>query len=346
MSQLKNEALANDLLLRVFRKEPVSRVPVWMMRQAGRTDPEYLALRQSDGRPLEELFADVEQSVRVSLLPQRLGVDAIIMFQDILTPLTPMGMPFRFCPGPTAEAIRTVAQVRGLRVPDPEVDFQHVGAILRGIHQELNGALPVLGFAGAPVTLAFFLIAGGSPHRQRERVIAVFEEHPQLVEDLLEKLTEMTIDYLNYQLEQGAQVVQLFESFADELSPEQYQRWALPTQQKVFAGLKPGTNSLLFAKECPHLDWMAQSGAAGLSVGTCINLEEAREHYPQLIFQGNVDNHLLREGSLADITQAIQACLGAMKGQNHVLNLSHGLLADTPFEKVQHFVSVAKKLQR
>ena len=188
MAQIDNTQ-KNDLLLRVFRGEPVSRVPVWMMRQAGRTDPEYIALREADGRPLEELFGDVAQSIRVSLLPKRLGVDAIIMFQDILTPLAPMGAPFIFRPGPISEPIQTLEQVHQLRLPDPATELSHVGAILQGIHEELRGELPVLGFAGAPVTLAFFLLAGGSPHRQQKKILEIFEGHPKLVEPLLEKLT-------------------------------------------------------------------------------------------------------------------------------------------------------------
>jgi uroporphyrinogen decarboxylase len=344
MAQI-NDTPKNDLLLRVFCGETVPRVPVWMMRQAGRTDPDYIALREADGRPLEELFGDVEQSIRVSLLPKRLGVDAIIMFQDILTPLTPMGAPFIFRPGPISGPIHNLEQVHQLRLPDPETDLSHVGAVLQGIHEKLQGELPVLGFAGAPVTLAFFLLAGGSPHRQQKKVLEIFDNRPKLVEPLLKKLTHMTIDYLNYQLAQGAQVVQLFESFADELSPELYERWALPTQQQVFAGLTKGANSLLFAKECPHLDWMAQSGAKGLSVGSCVDLREAQERYPDLIWQGNVSNRLIRDGSLAAITQATQDCLTATSGHRHILNLSHGLLADTPFAKVQHFLDTAHALQ-
>jgi uroporphyrinogen decarboxylase len=337
---------SNDLLLRVFRGETVARVPVWMMRQAGRTDPAYRALRQADGRPLEELFADAEQSIRVSLLPKRLGVDAIIMFQDILTPLSPMGAPFQFQPGPTLpEPIRTLAQVEALRLPDPLKDLSHVGDVLRGIHHELNGELPVLGFAGAPVTLAFFMIAGGSPHKQRDEVLRFFMEQPKVAEALLDKLTQMTIDYLNYQLAEGAQAVQLFESFADELAPELYERWALPTQQRVFAGLPSEANTLLFAKECHYLDWMAQSGAKGLSVGTCVDLREAKAQHPNLIWQGNVNNRLLIDGTPEEITHATQQCLESTGGQNHILNLSHGLLAETPFENVKHFVAAAKALQ-
>ena len=128
MAQIDNTQ-KNDLLLCVLCGEPV-RVPVWMMRQAGRTDPEYIALRKADGRPLEELFGDVA-SIRVSLLPKRLGVDAIIMFQDILTSLAPMGVPFIFRPGPISEPIQTLEQVHHLRLPDPATDLSHVGAIYK-----------------------------------------------------------------------------------------------------------------------------------------------------------------------------------------------------------------------
>jgi len=157
----------NDRLIRVLNYLPVDRIPVWMMRQAGRTDPEYNQLRKSDGRALEELFADPEIAIKISLLPKRLGVDAIIMFQDILTPLTPMGAGFHFAPGPVLEKpVRTMAQVKALRLPEPETELRTVAQILSGLKEELAGELPVLGFAGSPMSLALFLIAGCSPNRK------------------------------------------------------------------------------------------------------------------------------------------------------------------------------------
>ena len=166
--------LKNDRLLRVLNHLPVDRVPVWLMRQAGRTDPEYCQLRKNDGRALEELFEDPEIAIKISLLPKRLGVDAIIMFQDILTPLTPLGADFRFAPGPVLEKpVRTLAQVKALRGLDPEKQLQTVSQILRGLNAELNGELPVLGFAGSPMSLAFFMIAGSSPNRKLDEVLAL-----------------------------------------------------------------------------------------------------------------------------------------------------------------------------
>ena len=153
--------LKNDRLLRVLKHLPVDRVPVWLMRQAGRTDPEYCQLRKKDGRPLEELFLDPETAIKISLLPKRLGVDAIIMFQDILTPITPMGAGFHFDPGPVLEKpVRTFSQVKALSAVDPEIHLQTVAQILKGLNAELKGELPVLGFAGSPMTLAFFFDCG------------------------------------------------------------------------------------------------------------------------------------------------------------------------------------------
>ena len=212
--------LNNDLLLRVINHLPIPRVPVWLMRQAGRTDPQYRKLREADGRPLEALFQDVDRSVEISLLPKRLGVDAIIMFQDILTPLAPMGARFSFQPGPVLETpIRSSPQIRALRLPDPSHDLAFVGAIIKGIERELQQELPILGFAGSPVTLTFFMIAGKSPGNNYSMILRFIEEQPDLYQELLDLLTTMTIDYLNYQIEAGVHAVQLFESFGDILPP-------------------------------------------------------------------------------------------------------------------------------
>jgi uroporphyrinogen decarboxylase len=336
--------LQNDLLLRVLHREPVPRTPVWMMRQAGRTDPEYRRLREEDGRPLEELFADVEKSIEVSLLPRRFGVDAIIMFQDILTPLTPVGAPFRFRPGPQlAQPIRTLGQVQALRPLSSDRDLNHVGEVLQGIHQRLEGALPVLGFAGAPVTLAFFLIAGGSPNRDPQAVLDFFEKEPEVTRALLEYLTDLTIDYLAYQLDSGAQAVQLFESFADVLPRELYTTLALPTHQRIFEALSGKGPTLLFAKECPHLDLMQASGAQALSIGKCLDLADVKQAAPGLIVQGNVDNLILADGTPEQVRSAVRECLKKGEQRQHILNLSHGLLERSPFENVLTFVETAQE---
>ncbi len=334
----------NDRLLRVINHLPVDRIPVWMMRQAGRTDPEYRKIREEDGRSLEDLFADVESSIKISLLPKRLGVDAIIMFQDILTPLTPMGAAFRFAPGPLLESpIRTMTQVQALKPLDPESEMKTVGAILKGLNQEIAGEMPVLGFAGSPMSLAFFMIAGHSPNKNIDEVMQFIEEQPEVTQALLDKLTLMTIDYLNYQIMSGAAAVQLFESFADVIPENIYQKYVQPTHEKIFSSLKPEAPSILFAKEFTDLGLMSKSGATVLSIGSCIDLQQARNKYPEVIFQGNVDNKILLNGSKEEITQAVKNCFQKSGHQNLICNLNHGLLADSPFENVQHFVNEAKK---
>ena len=340
-------ALKNDRLLRVINHLPVDRVPVWLMRQAGRTDPEYNQLRKNDGRPLEKLFADPEIAIKISLLPKRLGVDAIIMFQDILTPLTPAGAEFRFAPGPIMEKpVRTLSQIKTLRVFDPEIDLQCVAQILRGLNAELKGELPVLGFAGSPMSLALFMIAGCSPNQKIGEVLAFVEEQPDITQALLEWLTEMTVDYLNFQITSGAHAVQLFESFADVIPFEMYRKFVQPTHEKIFSALATKTPSILFTRESTHLDSMLKSGASVLSVGSCIDLGCAQKKAPEMIFQGNVDNQILADGTKAEITEAVQKCFEKSGRKNHILNLNHGLLERTPFENVQHFVKVAQEFGR
>ena len=335
----------NDRLIRVINHLPVDRIPVWIMRQAGRTDPFYNKLRNNDGRPLEELFNDAETSIKISLLPKRLGVDAIIMFQDILTPLTPAGAGFRVDPGPILEKpIRNLDQIKALRRVDPEIHLKTVAQIIKGINEELNGELPVLGFAGSPMTLAFFMISGGNPNSKIEEILAFVEEQPVATIALIERLTELTVDYLNFQIESGAHVVQLFESFANHFKIDFYKKFIQSTHEKIFSSISKKIPSILFTKESPHIDLMIQSGASVLSVGNCIDLFLARKKAPDLIFQGNVDNQVLADGTKEEITSAVKKCFEQSGKQNHILNLNHGLLERTPFENIKHFVKVANEL--
>ena len=138
--------------------------------------------------------------------------------------------------------------------------------------------------------------------------------------------------------------MQLFESFADVIPLEIYKRFVQPTHEKIFSALSTSAPSILFTKESAHLDLMLQSGASVLSVGNCIDLEDAQKQAPEMIFQGNVDNKILADGTKAEITQAVRKCFAQSGRKNHILNLNHGLLAHTPFENVQHFVNVAKEL--
>jgi uroporphyrinogen decarboxylase len=201
----------------------------------------------------------------------------------------------------------------------------------------------VLGFAGSPMSLAFFMIAGRSPNQKLEKVLAFIDQQAETTQALLEWLTAMTIDYLNFQIASGAQAIQLFESFADVIPLEIYKKFVQPTHEKIFSSLVKSSPSILFTKESPHLDLMLQSGASVLSVGSCIELEHAQKKAPEMIFQGNVDNKILADGTKTEITQAVRNCFEQSGRKNHILNLNHGLLERTPFENVQHFVDVAKE---
>ena len=355
------QQLKNDLLLRASRCLPVERVPVWMMRQAGRSDPLYRQIREEINLPLERLFrtcpapmsdTDVEWAVKISLLPKRIGVDAIIVYKDILTPLAPMGAHFRFSPGPVlSQPVRTQSQVDALCPLDkPHVQLEYTGHVIRTLRETLDGELPLIGFAGAPLTLAFFLIAGESPMKKgagiSEKATPIFQmmaEAPQLLHHLLDKLTDMTINYLNYQISEGVQIVQLFESIADVLSREMYETFALPYHQRIFAELNSDVPGILFAKECTYVNLMHQSGADVLSIGKCVDLQKAKtEIGGSMAFQGNVDNDIVRDGTFSDITEAVHNCIKQGGKIGHILNLSHGLHRDTPFENVKHFVHIAK----
>lgn len=354
----------NDLLLRAARRRPVERVPVWMMRQAGRSDPKYRALREKIDLPLERLFRtipcsysdqEVEWAIEISLLPRRIGVDAIIVYKDILTPLCPMGVHFRFAPGPVLDSpIRTRAQIEALQpLNDPASQMAFTGKIISGLRETLDGELPLIGFAGSPLTLAFFMVAGTSPMAAgggvsdaARSVFQMMDEEPELFHELLQRLTQMTINYLNYQISEGAQAVQLFESIADQIDLPRYQTFVQPYHQQIFAALDSSTPSILFAKECSYLSLMLESGANVLSVGKCVDLAIAqKEAKGKVAFQGNVDNALLRDGTCDEITDAVNRCLQRGGKIGHILNLSHGLYRDTPFENVKHFVRTAKAAQ-
>lgn len=354
----------NDLLLRAARRLPVERVPVWMMRQAGRSDPAYRALREKIDLPLERLFRtipcsyseqEIEWAIEISLLPKRIGVDAIIVYKDILTPLCPMGVHFRFVPGPVLDTpIRTQAQIESLRpLNDPASQMAFTGKIISGLRETLEGELPLIGFAGSPLTLAFFMVAGTSPmaagggvSNTADTVFQMMDEEPEVFHELLQRLTQMTINYLNYQISEGVQVVQLFESIADQIDLPRYETFVQPYHEQIFAALDPSAPSILFAKECSYLSLMLESGADVLSVGKCVDLAIAqKEAKGKVAFQGNVDNDILRDGTCDDIMAAVNYCLQSGGKVGHILNLSHGLHRDTPFENVKHFVKVAKEAQ-
>ena len=330
----------NDLFVRAARGEKTERTPVWLMRQAGRTDPNYLALRQQAGLPLEELFRHAQLAAEISLLPRRLGIDAIIFFQDILTPLSPMGAHFVFAPGPVLQRrIETAAQVEALELYDVAAHMGFVGETLARVRQLLDGEMPVLGFAGAPLTLAVFVLEGKSFGDSAATALSFIRQHPQTTHRLLDKLCEMTIAYLKYQAAAGVAAVQLFESAAFLLTPELYRDFALPYQQRIFAALKGVVPTIQFAREWQDLGDLDAAGADIVSLPSGISIAAARAQLgEERVLQGNLDNKLLAEGSAQEIAAAALECVRSGQQRGHIFNLNHGLLRHTPYDNILHLV--------
>lgn len=337
--------LRNDLLLRAAKRERTERTPVWLMRQAGRSDPQYHTLRNGDNRPLEDIFRDPVLAARISLLPKRWGVDAIIIFQDILTPLAPMGAEFVFRPGPVLAApVRTPDDVEALSSYDPTTELGFVAKTIRIVRTALDGCLPILGFAGAPLTLAHFLIEGKSPGCDPQLTRSFMRDDPAGFHRLLEKLTDMTVDYLAMQIEAGADAVQLFESLANLVTRSEYEEFAHRYHEEIFSRLAHRVPTLLFIKDQPFVDLMAASGADVVSVGTCVDLAEAQLKFgDRVAFQGNIDNRLVAKGSFDEIDEAVRRCVEAGGRHGHILNMNHGVLPDTPFENVVRVVESTRK---
>jgi uroporphyrinogen decarboxylase len=316
------------------------------MRQAGRSDPAYRALRNSHPQPLEELFRDVDAAVEISLLPLRIGVDAVIFFQDILTPLAPMGASFIFRPGPTLEQpVISQDQVSNIHHYDIAQELPFIGETLGILRKTLDNRVPLLGFAGAPFTLLAFMIEGKSPGTA-ETVARILKDRPAWIHPLLTLLADITADYLNFQITSGAQAIQLFESCADLLSPELYKEFALPYQQQVFAKLPTDFPGILFAKNCRDLSLLKASGAGILSLSSHTTICEARTVLGQTTrLQGNVSNQLLASGNREAIQSAVVDCVKSGQHTGHVLNLDHGVLQQTDWEAVEWFVECARQIR-
>ncbi|MCP3903903.1 MAG: uroporphyrinogen decarboxylase [Planctomycetes bacterium] len=334
----------NSLILDAARGKRTERTPVWLMRQAGRFDPEYQALKQRHGLPLEEMFCTADLAAEMTCLPRRFGVDALILYQDILTPLAPMGAPFVFRPGPVLEEpVRTADDIARLRLYEPREELPFIPRSIELVRSEIDGELPLFGFAGAPLTLAAFILEGGSPAGKLDRTRALMESDPGVMHDLLGRLTKVTIALLEMEIEAGVEAVQLFESVSDLLTDDEYLAFAHPWQARIFTALEGSVPRILFAKEQPRLDLMRQTGADVLSVGRCVDLAAARADLgPTVALQGNVDNLVLRDGTPEQIEAAVRQCVHAGGHHGHILNLNHGILKDTPIDNVRRLIDTCR----
>jgi uroporphyrinogen decarboxylase len=305
------------------------------MRQAGRWDPEFNRLRE--GLSFYEFSEDVERAAQASLLPRRFGVDAIILFYDITTLTVAMGLPFTLRPGrgPVPDRpVRTPADVARLDArPDPGT-FHHIRQLLGRVRAELRGELPVIVFAGAPFTLATYCIGTGKDVTATRRFA---HEQPAVWQALLDRLTEATVHFLETLVGDGADVYQLFDSWAGLLARDEYARWAQPCHQAVLGTVRR-VPRILFVKEGPYLDLMADAGADAVSLGTRHDLAAARRDYPHLVFQGNVDSEVLRDGTPEEVAEATRRCVAQGGGRRHIVNLNHGLDPKTPVANFEAYV--------
>lgn len=339
----------NDRLIRACRRQDVDRAPVWMMRQAGRYMPEYRALRAK--YDFMTMCKTPELAAEVSLQPYEiLGVDAVIMFSDILVPVEAMGMNVDIIEskGPVLEGpIRTEAQVEKLIVPDPVETMPFVMETIRLLRKRLEHEAPLIGFAGAPFTLASYMVEGGGTRNYAEIKRLMYRE-PMAIHRLLDKLADTIILYINAQIEAGAQVVQLFDTWAGELSAADYEEFALPYERKVFERIHRGPSGLtvpaiLYVNGCSHiLEKMVESGANVLSIDWRIDLAEARRRTgDKVALQGNLDPCELL-GTPETIAESVKEILKKGGGLGHIVNLGHGILPMVPVENARAFIESAK----
>jgi uroporphyrinogen decarboxylase len=329
---------STDRFLRACRRQPVDRTPVWFMRQAGRYMAAYQALRQQHS--LLTLCKTPELAAEVTLQPiQRLPVDAAIIFTDLLIPLEPMGAKLVFTPneGPVIEnPVRSDSDVAALRMIEPQADLAFTLEAIRMVCRDLDGKVPLIGFAGAPFTLASYLIEGsGSRHYVQTKQLMYHQ--PQAWHRLLDKLASVATTFLQAQIAAGARVIQLFDSWVGCLSPDDYRSYVLPHTQQVIDGLRDtdapvihfGTGTAML------LEAMREAGGEVIGVDWRIPLDDAwRRIGYDVSIQGNLDPVVLF-APLPEIEHRVDDILQrAGNRPGHIFNLGHGILPETPVEHV------------
>ena len=331
----------NDLFLRACRGEPTPRPPIWIMRQAGRYLPEYRKVRAEVD--FSTLCQTPELAAKVTLQPvERFDLDAAILFADIMTPLTSMGVSLAFDPGPVvAEPVRCDDDVNALRVPEREEIAPFVSETVRLVARQLGGRLPLIGFAGAPLTLAAYLVEGGGA-KDFSRLRSFLAQAPKAAERLLGKLADVMGMYLRNQIECGAQTIQLFDSWAGILSEDMYLRFALPAVQRVMRSIADlGVPRIYFAQDvAAFLPRVVASGAEVIGIDWRTDLRQARALLgDDVVLQGNLDPAILR-ASPEIVAREARRVLRDGGGVRHVFNLGHGILPDTGLDSVYRLVEV------
>jgi uroporphyrinogen decarboxylase len=335
--------LKNDLLIRAAKGEKTERTPVWLMRQAGRILPEYRKVREQAG-DFKTLVKTPELAAEVTIQPvDILGVDAAIIFSDILVIPEAMGLNYEMeeKKGPIfPKRITSPDDLKTIHVSKAE-ELNYVFDAIRLTKKELNGRVPLIGFAGAPWTIFSYMIEGKGSKTFSEAKKILYT-HPEFAHQLLDMITQSTIHYLKGQVKAGADIIQIFDSWAGILSPDQYNEFSLPYISKICdaIGEVPKTvfaKGAFFAREKMN---SLNCNVVGLDWN--MDIVESRKFLPDKVLQGNLDPCALY-GSLSDVKRETRKMLSAFGQGKHIANLGHGLYPDTGADKVKCFIDTVKE---
>jgi len=335
----------NRFLSACFKK-PVDRPPVWVMRQAGRYLPEYRQVREKAGDFLT-LCRTPELAAEVSLQPvRRFGLDAAIVFSDILTPLVPLGVELEFSPAPhIANPIRDAADVSRLTIPEPWSGTEFLDETLERVRSELESETALIGFCGAPWTLASYLVEG-TTSRSFTKIKGFALSQPDAFEDLLDRLADAMAAYLRRQVEHGAQVLQIFDSWLGTLGAEDAPRWALAPATRLLEQLADlDVPRIYFANGGSHLiDMLGDVPCEVIGVDWRTRLDEAAARLPDHAVQGNLDPGILM-GPPEIIERRTQAMLAKAPRSGYIANLGHGITPDVPVDHMAAFVRTVQEFR-
>jgi len=345
--------LLNDRLLRALCREPVDRTPVWIMRQAGRYLPEYREVRAEAGSFMD-LCRNAELACEVTMQPlRRFDLDAAILFSDILTVPDAMGLGLYFEPGEGPRfqrPVRDAAAVRALPVPDVHASLRYVTDAVSRIRRELAGSVPLIGFSGSPWTLGTYMVEGASSKDFRH-IKALAYDQPAVLHELLDKTARAVTDYLNAQVEAGAQALMIFDTWGGALAHDAYERFSLAYARQVIDGLIREHDGrrvpvVFFTKGGGlWIERIADCGADGLGLDWTISLDEARRRTgDRVALQGNLDPSTLY-ASPATIREEVRRVLNEFgAGSGHVFNLGHGVHPQIPPDHVKAMVDAVHEL--
>lgn len=339
--------MKNNLLLRTLRGESTERTPVWMMRQAGRYLPQYIKLREKYS--FFERVQTPELACEITIQPINIiGVDAAILFSDILVVPQAMGLEVQLIEskGPfLPEPIKTQNDLKRICVPDVHEKLHYVFDAIKLIKQELNDRVPLIGFAGAPWTILCYMVQGKGSKTFDEAKAFCYTQ-PELAHQLLQMITDTTIAYLKAQVKAGADVIQIFDSWGGLLSKNDFENISLKYIKQIVAALKNETQVIIFAKGAwQSLESMAATGAQGLGIDWCIEPETARKFVgTKIILQGNFDPAKLLS-PIPVIKKEVKQMLQAFGKEKHIANLGHGILPNVPVDHAKAFVETVKEFE-